>query len=427
MIKNWLEKVNRHTVTSGLFVALLFGCFVHMATSTHGLPAIWIKEFEAERGKQEPSYFAAASRAISNTERMFDQKILGRMFLIDLNGLFNKVLAKKMILENNPLRNVYKMENGQLTFAYPEHEIESAVANMQMLSEACKKNGTQLLYIQWPYKVNKYDNQLPHEMKDEANQIADCFLQRLAEVDIDFLDYREVMHLSGVDYASQFYNTDHHWRTETAFTAYVYLLSFLKREYGFTYDERNVDAENFYFINMPQSFIGSQAQQTGTWFAGIDDFVYIYPKFNTSLIFRNVSIDGKPDIVREGMFEDSLLFVNALEYPKLPKPYRGNCYFNGNPALAKVTNKNIKEDKKFLFVTDSYSKPIASFMALNAKEVDVIDLRDYNKESLLAYLSDKNYDYVICAYTLNAFKGISYKQSFSFAKSTDFSMAEKGL
>lgn len=419
MIQKILEKLNRYTVTMLLFLTVIFVCLIKMAAVIPDWYTDVKKNVKKVVKQEDYAWPEVLNTAIGVTEDTFNENVIARMQLIDFYGLFNLVIGKRMIPEGNALRNVYKMDNGQLTFAYPEHGVETAAKNMKVMREVCKENGTRLLYIQWPFKIDKYDNQLPYGIVDEANPNADRFLGRLEDLKIDYLDYRDVMHDSGKDYASQFYVTDHHWRTKTAFEAYVYLLSFLNKNYGFEYDAQNADARNFNFVNMPQSFIGSQANQVGKWYAGVDDFVYIYPKFDTEFTWTKFSLNQSPDLVREGRFEDTILFSKALENPEKAMTYRDNCYFNGNPALARIENKNLADGKKILFIVDSFSKPIVSFMALNAKEADFMDPRDFNKKPIAEYVAEEDYDYVIIAYTLNAFKGASYKHCFTFTVTKD--------
>lgn len=414
MIKKLIKNINRYTVTMVLLMIILFSCMFKMAAA---IP-VWygdVKKSVKKVLKQEDvSLPDMLNTAIKTTEITFDENIIGREWFVNFNGLYNSIIGKKWIQEDNLLRDVYKMDNGQLTFAYPRHGVESAAKNMKAMRNVCEDVGTQLLYIQWPFKIDKYDNQLPHGKADESNPNADRFLGRLDDLNIDYLDYREVMHASDKDYASQFYNTDHHWRTEAAFDAYSYLLSFLNKNYDFKYNARNTEPNNFNFINLPGAFIGSQANQVGTWYAGVDDFVYIYPKFDTNFTWKKVSMNKGPDLVRKGSFENTILFDKALREPQKAMAYRDNCYFNGNPAIAQITNENLPEGKKILFIVDSYSKPIVSFMALNTQEVTFMDPRDYKKMPITQYVKENKFDYVIVAYTLNAFKGQSYKQCFSF-------------
>lgn len=410
------KKVNQYTVTMVLFLIVIFGCLINISQVVPDWYDNLKKSVKKEIKQKDATFVDALRTGIAVTEGTTNENLLAKDSLVDFFGLFNRAIGKKYIPEQNALRSVYKMDNDQLTFVYPKHGVKTAVENMQALQEVCKERNSQLLYVQWPNKVNQYNNQLPHGIPDQINPTADKFLDRLDDSQIDYLDYRDVLPKSNKEYTSKFYDTDHHWTTTTAFEAYTYLSDFLKTNYAFDYDKKNTDLNNFHVVNLPDSFIGALGNQVGKWYGGVDDFEYIYPKFDTDFQWRKISINKKPDVVRSGLFEESVLFTEPLENPQVPMAYRDNCYFNGNPALARITNNKTNNDKKILFVVDSYSKPVASFMSLNAKQVDFMDLRDFDKQPLVEYISKKDYDYVVVAYTLNVFKGQSYKQGFTFTE-----------
>lgn len=395
-------------VTAFVFLAVIYVLFLGMIFNHSAIGAAFSKQWQ-KQGKN----ITALDDALKAAESKMNQSILGRTTWINVHGLFQKVLNRRWIGESKSYNDVYKMDNGQLTYAYPDYNVSGAAKQYKKLYEYCRQQGTALLYVQWPYKVNKYDNQLPHNMEDYSNQNCDKFLSKLAEFGADTLDYREVLHASGQEYASLFFDTDHHWKTETAFDAYRYLLTFFQESYGFSFDERLLSKENYSFVTLPQSFIGSLANRSGIWYAGVDDFTYIVPTFDTNFIWEKYAPSGKKLASRKGSFDKTVLFENALTQPEQAKPYRDNCYFNGNPALAKISNQNV-ENGRILCVVDSYSKPVAALLSLAFHQLDFMDLRDFTKLSLIEYLEENEYDYILVAYSAAAFKKTTAAKFFNF-------------
>lgn len=413
MKQNNKFKFNRYTVTAILFIGMLFFYFAGMLVNYKTVKSTIKSSMSSVTSDDSSSTIDIVKSFISGTEAALNDAVYDKMTLINTNGLFNRIIQKKMINDVVSYNTVYKLNNGQLTYHYPEFGVNIAHKNMAKLKEYLDTVGTELLYVQAPYKVDKYDNQLPHKLPDYPNANADKFLAGLDKLGINYIDFRKVIHDNNFVYEDLFFNTDHHWTTETGFWAYTYLMDYMGDNYGVNYDARNVDKSNFTFTTLEDSFIGSLANRTGTWYAGIDDFTYIYPNFDTSFSWTKYYKMGTKGPTRVGSFEETILFKERVQDLGVPVAYRDNCYFNGNPAIAKITNDNV-EDGRVLVVQDSFGKPVSAFLSLNFHQVDVMDLRDYKEMNLIDYLKENEYDYVIVLYNPSVFKQSTYYSQFKF-------------
>lgn len=403
--------VTGKTITAIVFLAALYAMLFGMVKKQNEIGDAFRKSYKEAEGNT----LDKTAAGIASVETAINKSVVGKRKLIDIFGLFQVVLGRKEVEAGSKENYVYKMDNGQLTFAYPAFDVTQAVAQLKGLKTACDAQGTQLLYVQWPFKIDKYNNLLPHGKTDYANQNADRLLAGLKENQVAALDYREVLHErygSGEAYSSLFFNTDHHWKTETAFEAYTDLLDYLNKNYGYGYDPRITDRDNFVFEHVEQCFTGSQANRTGKFYGGVDDFTYIYPAFETDYVWEKYGKTLKKLLKREGSFNETLFFEAVKEEPDIAKPYRDNCYFNGNPALVKITNNQV-EKGRILFVCDSYSKPVVSFLSLAVHHLEFMDLRDFTKIRLVDYIEDQGFDMVIVAYNVSATKR-STKDFFRF-------------
>ncbi|WP_066715613.1 DHHW family protein [Clostridium sp. Marseille-P299] len=410
MLQKLKTNLNRYTITSILFLIIIFFYLIGMIINSDSVKSSIKTSIEKVESESSADILKAF---VNGTDSAFNNAVFDKITLLNANGLFNRILQKKMVTDVVEHNNVYKLDNGQLTYLYDNWGMSLAHKNMRKLNEYLSSVGTKLLYVQAPYKVDKYDNQLPHGRVDYPNLNTDKFLAGLDKLGIDYIDFREVIHDSNFTYEDLFFNTDHHWTTQTGFWAYTYLMNYMGENYGVKYDERNVKEENFNFVTLKDSFVGSLANRVGYWYAGIDDFTYIYPKFDTSYTWERYFKYGSLDITRTGAFEDTVLFKERVVETKEPQAYRDNCYFNGNPALARITNNDVK-DGRVLVIQDSFGKPVSSFLSLNFHQVDVLDLRDYRKMYLLDYVKENQYDYVIFIYNPSVFKRSTYYVSFRF-------------
>lgn len=372
-------------------------------------------EVEESTPTKSTSFSDKLGMVFSKTESIINDAVPSRMALIDWNGLIQRMLGKRMIPEPNENNTVYLMNNGQLTYTYPEIGVKIAHKNFSVLNKYLKSVGTKLLYVQAPYKVDQNDNQMPFQLRDYPNQNADKLLEGLRKLQIDTIDLREVLANNFLDYKNLFYNTDHHWKTETAFFAYQYLLDYMKKNYDFYFNEKMYHKNNFIEVNQKKSFIGSLANRVGKWYAGVDDFTFIYPSFKTKLTYLKYDANGALYLIRHGSFDESVFYSERMENPDTPLAYRDNCYLGGNPDLGRIINHKVHTGK-ILFVQDSFGKPIASFMALNFHQVDIIDLRYFTESYLIDFIKDETipYDYVVILYNPSALKRSTYYKQFRF-------------
>jgi len=394
--------VTGRMITALIFVIAIYVMLFLMIKSNRDIADAFKESYTENSG----NVLDKTAAGITSAESTINKSIVGRSTLIDVHGLLQVMLGRKEVEERRVYYYVYKMDNGQLTYAYSTYGTNWIVNQFKGLKAECDAQGAKLLYVQWPFKVDKYNNLLPHGKEDLTNKNADRLLAGLEKNKIAALDYREVLHEkygSGEPYASLFFDTDHHWRTETAFEAYAYLLNYLKENYGYEYDPKIVDKNNFVFEEVKDCFVGSLANRTGKLYGGIDDFTYVYPLFETDYVWEKYGKGMSKLLTRKGSFNETLFFETVKEDPDIAKPYRDNCYFNGNPALVHITNNKV-EKGKILFVCDSFSKPIVSFLSLAVNHIEFMDLRDFSQIDLVDYIKDRDFEMVIVAYSASAIK-----------------------
>lgn len=342
---------------------------------------------------------------IDNIEIIMKDKALFRKGLIDINGFFQKVMGKSVVEDVNINNTVYKMDNGQLTFNYPEckeQEILMYIDNIKALYDEVAAKGVQLIYIQAPFKNNKFDNKLPYGLNDTTNLNADRFIDSLKKNNIPYIDLRDVIKQKGFNYSNLFYNTDHHWKTETAFWAYQYVIEYLNQNFGLNYNKEMAEVSNFKKLTLKKSFLGSQANRTGRFYAGVDDFTLITPEFETNYSFK--MFDGSLGLItsKTGSFEEALISKRHLSEPNKVKTIRDCSYFDINPPLAQISNHNV-DDGEILIVEDSFGRPFSAFMSLQFNKTDILDLRHYKIQSLTEFIKSSEYDYIFFLYNPGIF------------------------
>ena len=340
--------------------------------------------------KQKGIGLHTPSDTLSVVEGAFTDNLYGKSYWIEALGLFNKITGKSIVPDSEDRYTVYRMKNGQETWNYTGYDTAEFAEKYNVFAADMKERGIPLLYIQAPFKVDKYDNELPYGITDETNPLADNFLRLISEYDT--LDLREAIHESGADYASLFYDTDHHWTPETGLWASGVVAQALKDRYGTDLDGSLLDKDCYTYKTYPNYFLGSQGKRAGLIYSGTDDFVLIEPKYDTDY---HVEIPAL-DIVRDGTYSETVLFKKYLA-KDLFNGDPGRVYTGDNYALMAIRNRNAANHTKILLIKDSFSKSVIPFLASVCEELYAVDLRTF-KGSVSEFAAENGIDAAVVLY-----------------------------
>lgn len=176
-------------------------------------------------------------------ETTAQQTIPGYHNVIELNTLFQMALGKNVI-EDAADDKVVRLKNGMLTFVCDPADVTDSINGILNLKKVCDENDTQLLYIQAPQKISKFDPELPAGVQDYGNEIADSFLQGI-DGKIPYIDLREKIYDAGINQYDLFFKTDHHWTPEGAFWCWGKVAQTLKSDYGFAFDDKITNMDSY--------------------------------------------------------------------------------------------------------------------------------------------------------------------------------------
>jgi hypothetical protein len=313
-----------------------------------------------------------------------------RYVYIELNGLIQKAMGK--VYDNE----VYKLNNGYLSTVTlgPQTLIPQFVDNLIALNSRLEDNQIELLYIQAPVKLSKFDNQLPVDIKDYSNEDCDVFLELTNKAGIDSIDLRQMMHDEGMDHYGMFFKTDLHWKPETGLWAAGKVSEYLNKNYGFEIDPLLYEPGNYDYEVYKECMLGSQGRRVGILFAGLDDLTIITPRFFTEFFQKK----STGELFSVGNFKETFLDLGMI-HPDNLYIYSGyDTYTDVNFPISTIQN-NSSNDKKILIVRDSFALVFMPFMALGCSTVDTIQLGEYTGGSLVSYIDQTKPDLVMFLYT----------------------------
>jgi hypothetical protein len=318
--------------------------------------------------------------------------------LINLFGIASKTMNMRIINDVSDSNTIYKLDNEQITFINPHNNVNFQASNIIKLNTSLASMDIPLVYVQAPFKINKFDNQLPYEVEDYTNINADIFLKEIQSGGVKSLDLREQIKNEGLNYDTLFFNTDHHWKPETGLWSSRVIAEMLKEEFGFRIDESHYHLNRYSITPYKDLFLGSQGKRVGSAYAGVDDIHLLTPKFDT---YFNYYLPHD-NLVRTGDFSEVMLFLENLDRTDYFNSDPYSVYTGGNYPLKIIKNKNSHNDKKVLLVSDSFSLVVTPFLSLAAKELHTIDLRYFKDTSLFEYVKEVQPSIVIILYNPGA-------------------------
>lgn len=378
-------------ITSILFIGfILFFSLKNLAVS--------LEPIKSSINNLDKSSLKESIVTIDNT---INENVYGKFKFIETYGYAQRLMNKNE--ESN--FEVVKDNDGKLHFTYFGNEPNSTsfiTSRMKFLKDNIKNPKTELIYMLTPDKFIEGHTQFPLGIpKHFNNETADIFLEELKDENIHTIDLRKNILQSGIDPSNLFFNTDHHWKIETAFWAFGQVLENLNKTYDLNLDTKNFyrDINNYNVIEYKNCYIGSQGRKTGKYYTDVDDFSLIYPKFKTNYdyYFENSYTSG----TLVGRFEDALLAINPLratgdEYGVNKDKYFSYLY--GNQPFAHIKNKETPKGPKAVFIKDSLAVPVIAFLSTVFSDIYIIDPRYYN-EDIIEFINSTEVDFAFVSYS----------------------------
>lgn len=327
-------------------------------------------------------------KKLASVEGEYAENFVGVDNYIDLNGAFAR------IINQSELNEIVKLNNNHLIQLQQENH-EWAVGNLKENHSFISELKKPYIYIETPKEVpSDNDVQIPYGYETYVNRNADKILQELHSADINYLDLREKFNEDGEEGYSLYYTTDHHWTNEAAFKATKYVVECIAEQLpGIYIDKELFDEDNYYKKEINYRVLGSHGRKTGMYFSEADKINYYIPKEKYEIEL----VEPRKEKSISGDFQSVLLNADVISgNQKLLGPEI--IYLGGNIEYRKIVNKNAMNNNKIMLINDSFSLPLAPFLALHFEEIHMYDAREQfggSAESFKMIIDQVNPDIVI--------------------------------
>lgn len=318
----------------------------------------------------------------------YQENVSGKNAFIDLNGLFVRLTGGRICNE------VVRLNNGMLSSVADAEGLSNISSSIAALSAALQEQDIPFLFVQTPYKLDRQGQLLPDGVEDPFNALADDVVAGLRESGTPVLDLRDTMAAMPEDIEKNFYRTDHHWTPVAAFSAFQQLSAYLQE----VFPDQPVCGEaqqweSWDIHTKAGWFLGSRGKRTGRFFGGVDDLIWMTPKFDTEM---SLSVNGAA--LYRGDFSAANIrpsYIDTRDY------FGANAYWvyiGGEYALVQHRNAAAPVDKRLLIVKDSFALPLQAYLSTVFSEIDAVDLRAYKDGTLADYIRDTAPDMVLVCY-----------------------------
>lgn len=392
-------KIKKEYITAILFFVVIFGMLIGLLTYKDNNPINdFINEYRTEVLPGTP-ILERLTEAIDIVEDIaYDQAYLKDQYNT-LYGLVQRIIGKHIIADAG-YGEIYKTKYNQITFKVGKENfrVMRSLDAIEELKSKLDKEGIPFLYVQAPFKLTDNEQQLPINKKDYADYNVNLFLKGLDEREINYLDLRPLLRDGEKNQNQLFFDTDHHWRIETAFEATGHIMDELNKDYGFTIDSKYKDLDNYNIKTLKDCYLGSMGRRTGRFYSGLDDFTLITPNFKTS--YTLYEHDYGAEKIYKGSFNEAILDKKYLVEDAPVDLNRYAVYHGDNEEL--IFNNNLVDSGKVVMIKDSFGIPVYSFLSLGVHEVRALDLRLFD-DSVAKYAKENKPDIVILMYNGDTF------------------------
>ena len=334
----------------------------------------------------ELSFASAMHQIVADYQERLTQKEP----LLTLNGYYMRLTGARIS------NGVVRMTNGMLTEETRKADPGYAADQLTGLYRYLQERDTPFLFVEAPRKPGLDGSLMPESTENHCNENADGLLALLEENGVPFLDLRPELAGSAEALERYFYRTDHHWNDEGAFAAFQRITERLQEQFPEeTIRSYITERENWEKHTLKNYFLGSHGRRVGIGFAGVEDFFYLTPKFDTRMSCR---IPGS-GIYREGSFAEAAL--NMERIAGKPDYYNSSPYdmhTGENYAHVQFRCETAPSDKKILMIQDSYGLPLEGYLAAAFRQVETLDLRYLEDTTAVEVIDRFQPDMVIVMY-----------------------------
>lgn len=250
-----------------------------------------------------------------------------------------------------------------------QKEVLACAAEVNKLAEELEKQGTRLIYINYPRKDIVMNEYLPLYYPDGEEQYKKDIeeIKKQLNSQIIFIDALDVFEENGIK--DPYYQTDHHVNIRGTQLIYEEVLN-----------QINNNAIHEYSL---KDYTISEEIVTGSFARRIGNIIEQEPEELKAELNVPITYEHYEDgiLVEEGLFVDKGAYAS---------------YMGGDRAETKVYNKSVENDVSILLTGSSYTNLLEYLIVPSVEKMMSVDYRhNITGKSIAEYAEEEKIDYVI--------------------------------
>ena len=308
------------------------------------------------------------------------------------NMSFKYRLGMKQPIEKE---KTFLMPNRKITLntsgVKPEFS-QTGLNKLLTYKKLCKANGTKYFVVFRPM-----DHGIHHDCIEPYRGLTlDCYQKtaaraaRLEKLGINTFElYKAMRHEIPEDkWSNYWFMTDNHWNVDGAMLGGKLIADFMNRNCGTVYDLGYFDPDTYIRKRWKNVFLGSRGKKLSLSYADgkKEDFDILYPRFKTDLTVTIPALN----YAKRGSFA-VLMFPEKIHY-NTHSAFVYSAFLSGDRPMIRIVNNKIPKGKKIIVIKDSYSNAMIPYLALQTREIIMLDPRHYSQKKILQTINKEKPD-----------------------------------
>ena len=301
--------------------------------------------------------------------------------LIDINILkrpvVNDVIIQKDLLLPFNDYNLKKTEQFEITAEWEALVMSRLLSDVRELTESY---GGRFIYIGVPEQYSMLREFYPEYLNNNNERLSfieSNFFHYLGVQEIEYINMRDEFYKIG-DYKKYYFNTDHHYNYSGAFLTYQILMDKIIDAGLPVLSESDIE-----LVKLDNPFYGSRNRKLYSRYDS-NDKLYYYTEKNPMYFTREDNGEQSPSVV-----------FNLPSKDDKTSPVTYNIYMGGDVSET-IIRTNRENLPNALLFGDSFTNPFETFLYHSFNETRSLDMRHYDKCTILEYIEEYKPDYVFC-------------------------------
>lgn len=342
---------------------------------------------KTDEEEQQPSLLDRINGKVAEVRQKYEDIIVKeypfRYEFSTMNGSFKHLLGMR-VPYSEAAAVVQRPDRRSVSSVYCGDSVPSTEQLRSYKATADQLNIPFLLVIH-PAQCGLTDETLHYGLMPKDNAVIDSILNDLQQQhNFTVYDQRKDFVRQGFRHEDIYYRGDHHWNVQGALAGAGFLAKYLNENYGMDYQMQYFDKSLYHKEIFRNTSLGSLGKKlTAAYTDGLEDFEIYHPAWKTRFTVEYIRRKYRKEVTETravtGDFRIAMIDYSSL----FGNPHESNLYgmfLSADNYFVRIVNHDYPDGKKILFIKDSFANAMLPYLALQTKEIILLDERHTGKD-----------------------------------------------